>query len=68
VEYRQIDLFTWEPDAEYDLVFFSFWLSHVPPELLESFLTKVSKSVRVGGQVFIVDSRSYPELQLITIS
>jgi demethylmenaquinone methyltransferase/2-methoxy-6-polyprenyl-1,4-benzoquinol methylase len=57
VEYRQIDLFTWEPDAEYDLVFFSFWLSHVPPELLDLFLTKVYKSVRVGGQVFIVDSR-----------
>ncbi|MGI2906363.1 class I SAM-dependent methyltransferase [Tolypothrix sp. VBCCA 56010] len=57
VEYRQIDLFTWEPDAEYDLVFFSFWLSHVPPELLDFFLTKLYKSVRVGGQVFIVDSR-----------
>lgn len=57
VEYRQIDLFVWEPDTEYDLVFLSFWLSHVPPELLESFLTKVYKSVRVGGQVFIVDSR-----------
>ncbi|MDZ7959220.1 MAG: class I SAM-dependent methyltransferase [Aulosira sp. DedQUE10] len=57
VEYHQIDLFAWEPDAEYDLVFFSFWLSHVPPELLESFLLKVYKSVRVGGQVFIVDSR-----------
>ena len=57
VEYRQIDLFAWEPKAEYDLVFFSFWLSHVPPELLDLFLTKVYKSVRVGGQVFIVDSR-----------
>lgn len=57
VEYRQIDLFAWEPDAEYDLVFFSFWLSHVPPELVDLFLTKVYKSVRVGGQVFIVDSR-----------
>lgn len=37
VKYHQIDLFTWEPDVEYDLVFFSFWLSHVPPELLDSF-------------------------------
>ncbi len=60
VEYRQIDLFAWEPEAKYDLVFFSFWLSHVPPELLESFLTKVYKSVRVGGQVFIIDSRFEP--------
>ncbi|MBD2207162.1 class I SAM-dependent methyltransferase [Calothrix sp. FACHB-1219] len=60
VEYQQIDLFTWEPNTEYDLVFFSFWLSHVPPELLESFLVKVYKSVRAGGQVFIVDSRFEP--------
>lgn len=57
IEYRQVDLFSWEPDAEYDLVFFSFWLSHVPPTLVDSFLAKVYKSVRVGGQVFILDSR-----------
>ncbi|BAZ00639.1 hypothetical protein NIES37_46340 [Tolypothrix tenuis PCC 7101] len=60
IEYRQIDLFTWEPNAEYDLVFFSFWLSHIPPELLESFLVKVYKSVRTGGKVFIIDSRFEP--------
>ncbi|MBC1213834.1 class I SAM-dependent methyltransferase [Trichormus variabilis ARAD] len=60
VEYHQIDLFAWEPQAEYDLVFFSFWLSHVPPELLKPFLLKVYKSVRVGGRLFIVDSRFEP--------
>lgn len=51
-----MDLFTWQPDTEYDLVFFAFWLSHVPPKLLDSFLTKVYQSVRVGGQLFIIDS------------
>lgn len=60
IEYRLVDLFSWQPDAEYDLVFFSFWLSHVPPTLVDSFLAKVSKSVRVGGQVFIIDSRFEP--------
>jgi demethylmenaquinone methyltransferase/2-methoxy-6-polyprenyl-1,4-benzoquinol methylase len=60
VDYRQIDLFSWEPDVEYDLVFFSFWLSHVPPTLLDSFLEKVYRSVRIGGQVFIIDSRFDP--------
>jgi demethylmenaquinone methyltransferase/2-methoxy-6-polyprenyl-1,4-benzoquinol methylase len=60
IEYRVVDLFSWQPDAEYDLVFFSFWLSHVPPTLVDSFFAKVSKSLRVGGQVFIIDSRFEP--------
>ncbi|KAF3889767.1 MULTISPECIES: class I SAM-dependent DNA methyltransferase [Nostocales] len=57
VEYQQIDLFNWEPNTEYDLVFFSFWLSHVPPNLVDSFLKKVYKATHRGGQIFIVDSR-----------
>ncbi|BAY66167.1 hypothetical protein NIES22_62800 [Calothrix brevissima NIES-22] len=60
IEYQQVDLFTWEPDAEYDLVFFSFWLSHIPPELLISFLTKVYQSVRFGGRLLMIDSRFEP--------
>src|SRR3954468_23650121 len=24
------DLFSWQPDQDYDVVFFAFWLSHVP--------------------------------------
>ena len=31
VRYVQADLFDWRPDRTYDLVFFGFWLSHVPP-------------------------------------
>ncbi|MBD2434683.1 MULTISPECIES: class I SAM-dependent methyltransferase [Fischerella] len=60
IVYRQVDLFAWQPDAEYDLVFFSFWLSHVPPELVDSFLKKVNQSVRFGGKLFIIDSRFAP--------
>ncbi|WP_341528561.1 class I SAM-dependent methyltransferase [Nostoc sp. UHCC 0302] len=60
VEYQQLDLFTWQPDTEYDLVFFAFWLSHVPPTLVDSFLAKVYQSVCIGGQVFIIDSRFEP--------
>jgi 2-polyprenyl-3-methyl-5-hydroxy-6-metoxy-1,4-benzoquinol methylase len=56
VNYRQIDLFSWEPDREYDLVLFAFWLSHVPPTLVDEFLEKVYLSVRLRGRVFIVDS------------
>ncbi len=57
VTYRQVDLFAWEPDKQYDLVFFAFWLSHVPPERLADFLAKVSRAVRPGGRVFMINSR-----------
>ena len=55
VRYICADLFAWEPDREYDLVFFAFWLSHVPRELLGPFLDRVRRAVRPGGRVFIVD-------------
>ena len=32
VRFVQADLFTWTPDCRYDVVFFGFWLSHVPFE------------------------------------
>ncbi len=57
VTYVEHDLFAWEPDREYDLVFFSFWLSHVPPEGLDAFLEKVRRAVRKGGRLFMIDSR-----------
>lgn len=55
VRYQQVDLFQWEPTQEYDLVFFAFWLSHVPPEELDAFLDKVQRAVRPGRSVVIVD-------------
>lgn len=56
VEYVQADLFAWEPDGEYDLVFFAFWLSHVPPEKLDAFLDKVRRATKPGGRLFAIDS------------
>ncbi|MBA3869500.1 MAG: class I SAM-dependent methyltransferase [Anaerolineae bacterium] len=56
VEFRQADLFNWQPDTQYDLVFMSFWMSHVPPEKLDGFLETVRQATKVGGQVFMVDS------------
>lgn len=55
VRYQQADLFTWEPEQQYNLVFFAFWLSHVPPERLDDFFARVQRAVRPGGQLFIVD-------------
>lgn len=57
VTYVQQDIFEWEPDRKYDLVFFSFWLSHVPPGKLDPFLAKVRRAVCDGGRLFLIDSR-----------
>src|SRR6186997_3319348 len=37
VRFIQTDLFTWTPDRRYDVVFFGFWLSHVPLDRFDSF-------------------------------
>jgi ubiquinone/menaquinone biosynthesis C-methylase UbiE len=60
VDYVQADVFAWEPEVEYDMVCFGFWLSHVPPETLDAFLAKVCRALRVGGKLFLVDSRFSP--------
>ncbi len=51
------DLFEWDTDETFDTVVFGFWLSHVPDELLDTFLTKVGRWLRPGGHLFHVDSR-----------
>jgi demethylmenaquinone methyltransferase/2-methoxy-6-polyprenyl-1,4-benzoquinol methylase len=55
VRYQRADLFTWEPAEQYDLVFFAFWLSHVPPSRLDPWLATVLRAVRPGGSLVIVD-------------
>lgn len=56
VEYVQADLFSWRPRERYDVVFFSFWLSHVPPERFDEFWSNVRASLAPGGRVFFIDS------------
>ena len=57
VEYQQADLFEWRPDRQYDMIFFGFWLSHVPGEKLAAFLDAVHAALKPGGRLFIVDSK-----------
>ncbi len=56
VEYEVADLFAWRPQRRYDLVFFSFWLSHVPPERFDAFWTLVRDCLAPDGRVFLIDS------------
>jgi demethylmenaquinone methyltransferase/2-methoxy-6-polyprenyl-1,4-benzoquinol methylase len=55
VRFVSADLFRWLPDRRYDVVFFGFWLSHVPPERFASFWSLVAKCLKPEGRVFFVD-------------
>ena len=57
VEYVAADLFNWQADKKFDVVFFAFWLSHVPPERFASFWKSVEKALKPQGRVFFIDSR-----------
>lgn len=56
VEYVRADLFSWSPSRQYDVVFFGFWLSHVPPERFEAFWGLVRSALAPQGRVFFLDS------------
>jgi ubiquinone/menaquinone biosynthesis C-methylase UbiE len=56
VRYVRADLFNWRPDDAYDVVFFGFWLSHVPPGRFAAFWDLVRSALRPGGRASFVDS------------
>ncbi len=56
IDYVVADLFELRPEPLHDVVFFSFWLSHVPEARFERFWETVRAALRPGGRVFFVDS------------
>lgn len=60
VEYCQADIFSWTPSRTFDLVFFSFWLSHVPAGRFDEFWNNVRRALKPAGSVFLVDSLLEP--------
>ena len=56
VEYIEADLFSWWPVRRYDVVFFSFWLSHVPPARFDWFWSMVDAALAPGGRVLFFDN------------
>lgn len=60
VEYLVADVFAWVPERTYDVVFFSFWLSHVPRQRLGDFWSLVGSCLAPGGRVFLVDNHNDP--------
>jgi len=55
VRFVQADLFSWRPDRRYDVVFFGFWLSHVPHDRFEAFWCFIDDCLKPSGRVFLVD-------------
>jgi len=60
VEYVEADLFGWRPTRRYDLVFMSFWLSHVPHARFDAFWAMVRDALAPQGLAYIVDSAHDP--------
>jgi len=54
--YIRADMFSWKPTETYDVVFFSFWLSHVPPERFGQFWGLVRRALAPSGRVFFIDN------------
>lgn len=59
------DLFGWRPERRYDVVFFGFWLSHVPPERFAPFWSLVADCLQPDGRVFFVDDAYRTGAELI---
>jgi demethylmenaquinone methyltransferase/2-methoxy-6-polyprenyl-1,4-benzoquinol methylase len=55
VRFIQDDIFRWRPDRRYDVVFFSAWLSHVPPQRFARFWELVGDCLAPRGRVFLID-------------
>ncbi|HEY4138856.1 MAG TPA: methyltransferase domain-containing protein [Casimicrobiaceae bacterium] len=60
VEYVLADLFDWKPDDRYDLVFMSFWLSHVPLARFDAFWSMVREALLPGRDAYVIDSALDP--------
>ena len=62
VNYIEADLFEWRPPSSerYDVVFFSFWLSHVPDSRFASFWASVAAALAPDGTAYLIDSAFDP--------
>jgi demethylmenaquinone methyltransferase/2-methoxy-6-polyprenyl-1,4-benzoquinol methylase len=56
-EFIVADIFAWEPPRRYDSVFFSGWLSHVPPQLFASFWGLVGRALTDSGRALFIDEQ-----------
>jgi len=55
IDYVVADLFEYQPDDRYDLIFAGYWLSHIPPGRFQPFWSMLSDALAPGGRVVMVD-------------
>jgi SAM-dependent methyltransferase len=60
VTYVLADVFAWDPPRRYDVVFFSFWLTHVPPGRFDAFWDLVDRALAPDGRVFLIEDGPRP--------
>jgi demethylmenaquinone methyltransferase/2-methoxy-6-polyprenyl-1,4-benzoquinol methylase len=60
IGYEVADVFSWLPDRAYDVVFFSFWLSHVLRQRFRAFWSIVRSCLSPDGRVFLIDNHNDP--------
>jgi demethylmenaquinone methyltransferase/2-methoxy-6-polyprenyl-1,4-benzoquinol methylase len=65
VRFVTADIFGWRPDRRYDVLFFGFWLSHVPLERFEAFWRLVDDALAPGGRVLFLDDADRTPDELI---
>lgn len=56
VEFVVADLFAWSPSSRFDVVFFAFVLSHVPPSRFDAFWELVGQALAPQGRVVFIDN------------
>jgi len=67
VTFHEADVFAWRPSRRYDLVFMSFWLSHVPRSRFAAFFATLRDALAPGGAVYIIDLPSHKVLTSIEV-
>jgi SAM-dependent methyltransferase len=55
VSFAVVDVFSWDPDARFDVIFFSAWLSHVPMSRVEPFWQSLRGLLAENGRVLFID-------------
>ncbi len=55
VRFVVADVFSWAPPGRFDMVFFAFWLSHVPASRFEQFWRLLRGLLTERGRVLFVD-------------